>query len=347
MKNHRRDHEIQVIVLITAVIMGAVSPFAVGGSPDMCSASYATSRPMRHTMNTLNPLLKRKRSAVAKTKTAAHVASTTATSSRKPKSQIRRFIANIRSSNEKSDEGWKGGASTASISSRLLFTYVSPLLDLASNRTLTEDDAFRAAANQQMDHSVETLAIEYQKVRQKAAKKIEEQRINGGDKVRNSQSLLLLRALVNQQRGVLITTGILRLLNTGVQAFPAILVARLLRGIEAGNTMPLHKVVSSALLLVMVLSIKMVTENQFFHRVVNMSTKARGSLEGLIFDKSLRLPEGGSGVMAKQRGSDLKKALGSGGVLNLMQTDATIIESAAMQVHTLWDGPLQVRKMTR
>lgn len=40
----------------------------------------------------------------------------------------------------------------------------------------------------------------------------------------------------------------------------------------------------------------------------------RGALEGLIFDKSLRLPEGGSGVLAKQNLSAEKKALGSGGV---------------------------------
>lgn len=33
-------------------------------------------------------------------------------------------------------------------------------------------------------------------------------------------------------------------------------------------------------------------------------------------------------------------------VLNLMQSDASIIESAAMQVHTIWDGPLQIGMYT-
>jgi hypothetical protein len=73
-----------------------------------------------------------------------------------------------------------------------------------------------------------------------------------------------------------------------------------------------------------------------------MSTQTRGALEGLIFDKSLRLPGGGSNVLSKFGNDKKKKALGSGGVLNLMQSDASIIESAAMQIHTTWDAPLQV-----
>jgi len=108
------------------------------------------------------------------------------------------------------------------------------------------------------------------------------------------------------------------------------------------------------------LFLKMLTENQYFHNVVNMSTQIRGATEGLIFDKSLRLPEGGSGVLTKDKSSSSKKksssddknqptkkskpkkALGSGGVLNLMQSDASTLEFAALQVHTLWDGPLQI-----
>ena len=110
--------------------------------------------------------------------------------------------------------------------------------------------------------------------------------------------------------------------------------------------MPASKAIYSALSLVAVLSTKMILENQFFHRVVLMATQTRGQLEGMIFDKSLRLPDGGSGILAKRdkRDKDQKrKTLGSGGVLNLMQNDATMIEFAAYQVHTTWDGPLQVR----
>merc|ERR1740139_2177242 len=56
-----------------------------------------------------------------------------------------------------------------------------------------------------------------------------------------------------------------------------------------------------------------------------MGTRARGSLSGLIFDKSLKLAGGADGS-----------------VLNLMQNDADTVESMCWQLHTSWDGPLQI-----
>jgi hypothetical protein len=220
---------------------------------------------------------------------------------------------------------------------------VGPILDLASERTLTEEDSFEVSEHRKMKYSVDSLAEFYNKARRKAHKRIEEQRQKGSDLVKNSQSVLLLKALVRHQKKALLMTGFLRLINTALQAFPAILVARLLRCVEAGGSVPLSKSLSSAFLLFAVLNLRMITENQFFHNVVNMSTQTRGSLEGLIFDKSLRLPGGGSNVLARREKDEKKQALGSGGVLNLMQSDASTLESAAMQIHTIWDGPLQVR----
>ena len=110
----------------------------------------------------------------------------------------------------------------------------------------------------------------------------------------------------------------------------------------------------------------MVIENQYFHNVVKYATQIRGAITGIIFDKSLRLAstensgaltqsDGKSSSSAKERRKkglneredmDEKqresRSLGVGGVLNLMQTDASVLESAALQLHTLWDGPLQV-----
>jgi ABC-type multidrug transport system fused ATPase/permease subunit len=158
--------------------------------------------------------------------------------------------------------------------------------------------------------------------------------------LQRSQSWLLIRALLVQQRRALVATGALRLINTIVQAFPALLVKRLLQLIEHGNSRPLGEAIRTSLLLVAVLSVKMATENQFFHKVVQFSTNVRGSVSGVVFDKSLRLSGGGSGVTHRDHG--VQGALGTGGVLNLLQSDAGMIESAAMQLHTLWDGPLQI-----
>ncbi|ACI65637.1 predicted protein [Phaeodactylum tricornutum CCAP 1055/1] len=192
-----------------------------------------------------------------------------------------------------------------------------------------------------MDHAVSGLASVYRELRTRSKTRQEQKNVDKADHGTESQSLTLTKALLLHQRRNLIVTGLLRLLNTSIQAFPAVLVSRLLKLIEAGDTHAPAKALQAAVTLVAVLSIKMLVENQYFHKVVKCSTQVRGSLAGLIFDKSLRLPGGGSGVTHKD-GNGETSALGSGGVLNLMQSDASLIESAALQFHTTWDGPLQI-----
>ena len=80
-----------------------------------------------------------------------------------------------------------------------------------------------------------------------------------------------------------------RLLNTGFQAFPALLVARLLRAIEAGGD-GAKSAATSAIQLVLLLMTKMVVENRYFYESVEMAAVVRGSLAGMMSDKSLRLP---------------------------------------------------------
>ena len=200
-----------------------------------------------------------------------------------------------------------------------------------------------------MDHSVSSLTSIYNNLLAQSRRQVEEAKLQGIDRAMTSQSILLTKALFIQQRQNLIKTGLMRLLNTGIQALPAILISRLLRLIEAGTSQPASKAVQAALTLLAVLSVKMFVENKFFHDAIKCSTQVRGSLAGMIFDKSLRLPGGGSGLSSKQaessNGNNVTKvettAYGAGGVLNLMQSDTSLIESAALQIHTIWDGPLQ------
>ena len=126
---------------------------------------------------------------------------------------------------------------------------------------MDEEDAFRLTGSQQMESSVDNLASQYESVRNKAQKKIEEQRQKGMD-VKNSQSSLLLRALLKDQRKMLVLTGVLRLVNTGIQAFPAILVSRLLRSIEAANSLPVSQALRYAVMLASVLTLKIFTSHQ-------------------------------------------------------------------------------------
>ena len=256
----------------------------------------------------------------------------------KKRSLIRKILWNVNPRSGRNDDRWKGGESKATLASRLFFSYVSPLLDtvadtnsMSTNRTLTEDDAFAIHERRSMNFAVESLAGTYDRTRTKARRKLEEKRQASTNKrtIKNSESLILLKALMKDQKSALLLTGVLRFCNTVVQAFPSLLVARLLRSIEAGPSAPVQESIKAALMLVGVLCLKMITENQYFHNVVNMSTQIRGTVEGMIFDKSLRLPEGGSGVLTKVDSHDSKskksedgsstkekpkKALGSGGV---------------------------------
>ena len=259
---------------------------------------------------------------------------------------------------------WKGGESKASLLSRLFFQYTTPVLQTASQRPLESTDSFDIPVDERMDQSVSRMERIYHFVQQHnaaaTATDISKKKKNrNNNNKEDTQAWLLTRALLSHQRNMLIGTGILRLVNTAVQAFPSILIARLLRLIEAGAEHPPQKAMTAALTLVAVLTVKMVVENQYFHHVVKLSTQVRGALAGLIFDKSLRLPSGSATTTtarstdssfdnknATDTSSSSSSSSGAGAVLNLMQSDASIVEATAMQLHTLWDGPLQIAVYT-
>jgi len=178
-----------------------------------------------------------------------------------------------------------------------------------------------------MRRTVSRLESIYSKCREKA----------GVNKKEQSKATVLAKALLTSQKQTLILTGVLRLCNTIVQAFPSLLIARLLRQIEAGNSLKASKPIRSALLLVTVLSVKMIIENQYFHNCVKCACEIRGSIGGMIFDKSLRLSAG-----SVSSGDKDKKNMGSGEIVNLMQSDATMLEMLTLQLHTTWDGLLQI-----
>lgn len=261
------------------------------------------------------------------------------------------------------DATWKHGEVNATISSRLLFGYASPLVDLATDHELDENDAFDLPPRQQMGSIVPELESIYQKCRSKRAATLSarQQRKNESPAKKKkkpdpsmSEASTLLRALFLHHRGLLLYTGVLRIINTAVQAFPPLLVARLLRLLESGHEKPVSAALRTAAMLVMVLSTKTIIENQYFFNVIKTNIGVRGSLAGIVFDKCLRLPADAEATTAtivptsskdkkqQQAGGNKSKSLGRGGVLNLMESDAGIVGGASMQIHTIWDGPLQV-----
>jgi len=178
------------------------------------------------------------------------------------------------------------GEAGASLPSRLFYNYAGPLLDKASGTRLETSDALELEEGNRMDRTVSVLEGAYRRRRDDARRK------KGGN---SGGRTVLAKALLESQRSTLLLTGGLRLLNTIIQAFPAVLIARLLRRIEGlGPAESPSGAISAAVQLVAVLSLKMVVENAYFHNVVKCGARVRGSLGGLIFDKSLRLGSAGT-----------------------------------------------------
>ena len=178
---------------------------------------------------------------------------------------------------EKFPSTWQNGEYNNTLSSKLLFNYANPLLDIASQRQLETSDAFHVPEQHLMRRAVTKLENVYTKCKemQNGSKK--------SSKKSMSETQILTMALLQSQKSTLVTTGILRLVNTIIQAFPALLIARLLKQIESGATLPYTKPLQSAVLLVSVLSLKMILENQYFHYVVKCACEVRGSVAGKGF----------------------------------------------------------------
>ena len=262
---------------------------------------------------------------------------------------------------EEEESRGPAGEHESNLLSRLLYIYVAPLIKISSERQLDPTDVLPVSDIYKMDKQVPELERIYARCKAKARRRqqnLEASSMETKDKslkerierrISKSESLVLAKALFLHQKRNIILTGMLRFLNTAIQAFPAVLVARLLRLIEAGDTAHPSKAIRAAFDLVAVLTVKMIVENQYFHRVVKCSTMIRGSLAGMIFDKSLKVSTNGShhrgdnedeGASGASK-NDAKKSTtgGDSSVLNLMQSDVSIIEMTALQIHTIWGKP--------
>jgi hypothetical protein len=274
----------KMLLFYLMLVLPIASPFASGSTLGVTSITSS----LHKDGNT--PSLPFNTPTGAATRTARYMATSTAAATPESKSSLHRFWQRLQRNKPSPPTGPPEGETKASLLSKLFFLYVNPLVNLAQDRRLDVDDAYTVSPRSSMERSVPSLGRIYKYVRKQAIKDsaIKDKPV--------SEAWLLTRALLLQQRRMLLLTGILRFLNTAIQAVPSMLVAHILRLIEAGDTHAPAKALRAAVGLMLLLTIKMMTENQYFHYVVKCATQVRGSLSGVIFDKSLRLPGGGSGV---------------------------------------------------
>lgn len=96
---------------------------------------------------------------------------------------------------------------------------------------------------------------------------------------------------MSRYKGPFIASGLMKLLNTVVQFFPSLIVARILQlsDMSTSSDIILLKGCILSGLLFVVLCTKTVVENQYFDMVINLGANIRGTLSTAIYRKSLKL----------------------------------------------------------
>jgi len=225
-----------------------------------------------------------------------------------------------------------------SLPSRLLFTYVTPLIKKSvksPSQPLSISSTWSLPPASRMTHRTQNLSEIYDSTRKNASNP--------------KNSYYFAKALVLANLPNLKRTGLLRLTNTLIQAFPALFVAKILSCIESPAATSQQTLKWAAGLMV-VLMCKMVCENQYFHEIVRMASSVRGSVQGCVYEKSLRVATVGGGEStntAIDEKTDKKKKpvtdyTRTGTVLNLLTSDPFSLENTFLQIHTAWDGILQI-----
>ncbi|EKU21724.1 multidrug-resistance like protein isoform q, partial [Nannochloropsis gaditana CCMP526] len=140
----------------------------------------------------------------------------------------------------------------------------------------------------------------------------------------------LIRTFLRLFRLPLLTTGVLRLAVSCVQFLPPLLIARLLRLLEAGGGLDVRSGYKLVLCLAMTLIAKTGVENQYYHHLSVMGLQIRALIATAVYQKSLRLSPAA------------RQASTVGEIVNMMQLDAARLEGVASSVHTLWNGLLDI-----
>jgi len=150
---------------------------------------------------------------------------------------------------------------------------------------------------------------------------------------KNGSKNAVYAALKEQFWGQIFWSGLVKALNSTLQFIPPVLLNFFLRWVDdAAYGRPINQWEGWmwACVLFVVLSCRTLTENNYFHRVVRIGYQMRNAITTTVYRKSLRLSP-----VAKQDTP-------TGQIINLMQLDATRIDSMMLQFHVCWDGLYQI-----
>lgn len=205
---------------------------------------------------------------------------------------------------------------SASWLSKAIFLWVNSLFKVGNSRPLKVDDLLRVA---DADDVANVSAI----FESTLARKKEER-----------APKLVQSALVEQFKRPMLIAGIFKFANSTIQFAPPLLLSALLDTIADQSSAAPQKPVWLGYVLAVAIfvatTLRVVIENNYFHRVVRVGFQVRTALSAAVYRKSLRMSP------------TAKQDTPVGKIVNLMQLDAQRLEGLTSQLHVLWDSPYQI-----
>jgi ATP-binding cassette subfamily C (CFTR/MRP) protein 1 len=127
--------------------------------------------------------------------------------------------------------------------------------------------------------------------------------------------------------------GAVKFVNSTLQFLPPILLnffLQYLQEAQAGTARNAWEGYVWGCALFVAMSLRTLTENNYFHRVVRVGYQLRMAITTAVYRKALRLSP-----VARQE-------VPVGQIVNLMQQDASKLDGMCMQFHVIWDGLYQI-----
>ena len=141
------------------------------------------------------------------------------------------------------------------------------------------------------------------------------------------------RALTKQFYSTMALAGAVKFFNSCLNFAPPLLLFGLLDNISsrAGNpAVPAWPGYLYAVGIYLTMSLRTLTENNYFHRVVRCGFQIRVALTTSVYRKALRMSP------------TARVETPTGQIVNLMQLDATRLDQTMLQLNVIWDAPFQI-----
>ena len=216
----------------------------------------------------------------------------------------------------KDHEAWQGER-TASWMSRIVFSWLTPLLMLGWKRQVNDDDLCPLLPEDSMASCSRSLLHAWQ--------------VELAKKALNPKRAALFRSLYAVYWPTLIMGAFFKIINDLVVFIGPMLLQQLIRFVEqGGESRSMLDGVFIALGMFLAKTVESMALNQYFHVGYRLGSQVRAAVTALVYRKAFLLS-------AKGR-QDFKV----GELVSLMSVDAQRLCSTAPFIHQFWSAPMQL-----